>query len=229
MATTLRPSAIEAKPGYSLAKAKPWTAFPGVPVGIRKGRPHGSILDGELVALDPSGRPSFGRIQNSATSGPTFVFFAFDLLRLERADLTQSPLPSLHALLRTSLRLTASVQLSELQHPPPSKCWSWFGIMVSGELWPNAFRAVTSRECLRDSRSAPLRHLISSGALLGLSVLQPQYIFGQDGQGVPLEPRGHAARQAWQPRLWRLLRPYQLQGFRLHSVRAPDVQCRRSP
>ncbi len=57
--------------------------FPALLQELAKAVPHGSIVDGELVALDPSGRPSFSLIQNSATSGATFVFFAFDLLRLE--------------------------------------------------------------------------------------------------------------------------------------------------
>ncbi len=70
-------------------------------------------MDGELVALDPSGKPSFSLIQNSATSGATFVFFAFDLLRLEGRDLTQKPLSERRDLLRKSLRQSEAVQLSQ--------------------------------------------------------------------------------------------------------------------
>ena len=62
--------------------------FPALLPELAKAVSPGSVLDGELVALDPSGRPSFSLIQNSATSGATFVFFAFDLLRLHGADLT---------------------------------------------------------------------------------------------------------------------------------------------
>ncbi len=87
--------------------------FPALLPELAKAIPHGSIVDGELVALDPSGRPSFSLIQNSATSGATFVFFAFDLLRLEGADLTQRSLSERRALLQTSLRTTDTVQLSE--------------------------------------------------------------------------------------------------------------------
>ena len=86
--------------------------FPALVPELAKAVPHGSIVDGELVALDPSGKPSFSLIQNSA-SGATFVFFAFDLLRLEGADLTHKPLSERRALLRTSLRPTDTVQLSE--------------------------------------------------------------------------------------------------------------------
>ena len=51
--------------------------------------PNGSIMDCELVALDSAGKPSFSLIQNSATSGATFVFFAFDFLQHEGQDLTR--------------------------------------------------------------------------------------------------------------------------------------------
>jgi ATP-dependent DNA ligase len=40
--------------------------------------PTGSIIDGELVALDNQGVPSFQLIQNSARSGAPVVLFAFD-------------------------------------------------------------------------------------------------------------------------------------------------------
>ncbi len=87
--------------------------FPTLLTELAKAVPHGSIVDGELVALDPSGKPSFSLIQNSATSGATFVFFAFNLLRLGGEDLTRKPLSERQALLQTSLRRTDTVQLSE--------------------------------------------------------------------------------------------------------------------
>ena len=87
--------------------------FPTLLSELAKAVPHGSIVDGELVALDPSGKPNFSLIQNSATSGATFVFFAFDLLRFERTDLTRRPLSERRALLQTSLRTSDTVQLSE--------------------------------------------------------------------------------------------------------------------
>ena len=88
--------------------------FPALLSELAKAVPHGSIVDGELVALDPTGRPSFSLIQNCATSGATFVFFAFDLLRLDGADLTRRPLSERRALLQTSLRHGPA--LRELQH-----------------------------------------------------------------------------------------------------------------
>jgi bifunctional non-homologous end joining protein LigD len=87
--------------------------FPAILRELAAAIPNGSILDGELVALDPSGKPSFSLIQNSATSGATFVFFAFDLLQHEGQDLTRRPLSERRELLRRSLIPNDSVQLSE--------------------------------------------------------------------------------------------------------------------
>ena len=89
------------------------TRFPGMLTQLAAAIPNGSVLDGELVALDPSGKPGFSLIQNSATSGATFVCFAFDLLQLEGTDLTGRPLSERRELLRRALRPSDSVQLSE--------------------------------------------------------------------------------------------------------------------
>ena len=43
--------------------------FPDELSALAAAFPSQSIIDGELMALDPSGRPSFSLIQNSATSG----------------------------------------------------------------------------------------------------------------------------------------------------------------
>ena len=51
------------------------------------------IIDGELVAVDPQGRPSFQALQHRAEHpGHKVVYYAFDLLHLDGADLTQRPL-----------------------------------------------------------------------------------------------------------------------------------------
>jgi bifunctional non-homologous end joining protein LigD len=52
-----------------------------------------AVLDGELVAVDAQGRPSFQALQHrSAHPGFTVVFYAFDLIHLEGEDLTRLPL-----------------------------------------------------------------------------------------------------------------------------------------
>ena len=87
--------------------------FPAVVAALSTAIPHGSIVDGELAALDPDGKPSFSLIQNSASSGATFVFFAFDLLALAGADLTHKPLSERKALLSKALAQNETVQLSQ--------------------------------------------------------------------------------------------------------------------
>ena len=40
----------------------------------------GTVIDGEIAALDSNGRPSFTLMQNRQTEKPHIVYFAFDIL-----------------------------------------------------------------------------------------------------------------------------------------------------
>jgi bifunctional non-homologous end joining protein LigD len=52
-----------------------------------------AVLDGEIVAIDESGRPSFQALQHRAAHREhTIVFYAFDLLHEDGTDLTDLPL-----------------------------------------------------------------------------------------------------------------------------------------
>jgi len=71
-----------------------------------------AILDGEVVALDDRGRPSFQSLQHRSKTSSTVVYFAFDLLHVDGGDLRALPLE------RRKERLAAlvggsGVQLSE--------------------------------------------------------------------------------------------------------------------
>ncbi len=99
--------------GLSLA-----ARFPTVAIALSHALPNGSVVDGELVALGPDGKPSFSLIQNSATSDATFVFYAFDLLRLDHEDLILRPLSERRDLLRNWLLTSETVQLSETFQVP---------------------------------------------------------------------------------------------------------------
>jgi bifunctional non-homologous end joining protein LigD len=48
------------------------------------------LLDGEVVAIDEEGRPSFQALHHQAAH--TVVFYAFDVLHLDERDLTTTPL-----------------------------------------------------------------------------------------------------------------------------------------
>jgi hypothetical protein len=87
--------------------------FPAVLRHLQDAIPNGSVIDGELVALDPHGRPSFNLLQNYPSSNAPIVYFAFDLLQLAGEDISKRPLAERRDLLKTSLRVTDLVQLSE--------------------------------------------------------------------------------------------------------------------
>ncbi len=54
--------------------------------------PDETVIDGELVAFDSSGKPSFNSLQNYGSSDAALFFYAFDLLILDGKDLTREPL-----------------------------------------------------------------------------------------------------------------------------------------
>lgn len=127
--------------------------FPAVLSDLATAIPSGSVLDGELVALDPSGKPSFSLIQNSASSGATFVFFAFDLLQFEGTDLTRKPLSERRELLRSALRQNSSVQLStalrELPDPSRKDACACPGAWFGGSGRQEAFQYLRARQTQR--------------------------------------------------------------------------------
>jgi ATP-dependent DNA ligase len=54
--------------------------------------PSGTVVDGELVAIDESGRPSFNLLQNFRSAASRIQYHIFDLLCLKGRDLTRLPL-----------------------------------------------------------------------------------------------------------------------------------------
>ena len=61
---------------------------------------HRVILDGEVVALDESGVPSFGEMQNRARS-TRIEFWAFDILQLDGRSLLRAKYSDRRKLLET--------------------------------------------------------------------------------------------------------------------------------
>lgn len=90
------------------------SSFPEVSRGVAGLPMNGLVLDGEVVALDEAGRPSFQRLQQrakltrgldirqAAVENPV-TFFAFDLLAAEEFDLRPLPLSVRKELLRKLL------------------------------------------------------------------------------------------------------------------------------
>ena len=71
--------------------------YPAVLRGLA-GLPDETVIDGELVALDENGRPSFGALQNSSSDG-LFVYYVFDVMVLAGRNVTDETLDARRALL----------------------------------------------------------------------------------------------------------------------------------
>jgi DNA ligase D-like protein (predicted ligase) len=63
--------------------------------------PAGTVTDGELVALDDSGRPDFNLLQNYRAEASRIHYYVFDLLCWKYRDLTRVPLMERRALLKS--------------------------------------------------------------------------------------------------------------------------------
>jgi DNA ligase D-like protein (predicted ligase) len=62
--------------------------------------PDETVIDGEVVALDDLGRPSFNALQNNSSIAP-LIFYAFDVMILAGKDVMNEPLTVRRELLRT--------------------------------------------------------------------------------------------------------------------------------
>src|SRR4051794_37541707 len=87
--------------------------YPGVHAAALRLRAESAVVDGEIVAVDPQGRPSFQALQHRrGYEDHVPVFYAFDLLRLNGDDLTQQPLEARRRLLPAVL-MDSGVLFSE--------------------------------------------------------------------------------------------------------------------
>ena len=62
--------------------------------------PDETVLDGEVVALDATGRPSFNLLQNYGSAKAAIVYYVFDVLILAGRDVMAEPLSVRRQLLR---------------------------------------------------------------------------------------------------------------------------------
>jgi ATP-dependent DNA ligase len=63
--------------------------------------PAGTVLDGELVAIDNDGRPNFNLLQNFRTGARHIQYYVFDVLCLNNRDTTRLSLIERRNLLKT--------------------------------------------------------------------------------------------------------------------------------
>jgi len=79
-----------------------------------RGLPDETVVDGEVVALDEEGRPSFHLLQNFRMSRAHLAFFVFDVLMLQGRDVTGETLEKRRKLLEKHVlaKLTEPIHYS---------------------------------------------------------------------------------------------------------------------
>jgi DNA ligase D-like protein (predicted ligase) len=87
--------------------------YPAVVEALAK-LPDNSVIDGEIVAFDQEGRPSFNALQNYGSAPAPVVYYVFDVLVLGGRDLRRQPLQKRRELLekRVLPRLPEPVRYS---------------------------------------------------------------------------------------------------------------------
>lgn len=74
--------------------------YPAVAAALA-GLPDETVVDGEVVALDESGRPSFNALQNYGSASAPIVYYVFDVLVLAGRDVMSEPLAQRRDVLRS--------------------------------------------------------------------------------------------------------------------------------
>lgn len=117
--------------------------YPQLPFPAADLAEHHLVLDGELVALDEDGVPSFAAMQNSARSA-RLAFWAFDLLYLDGRPLLRVAYRDRRRLLETLARGTDLV-VQDLLAPDPEKALAqsrrrgWEGVVA--KKWDSPYQA----------------------------------------------------------------------------------------
>lgn len=111
--------------------------FPTVVNAVRTIKAGTALLDGEIVAINAQGQPSFQALQNRASAKQNWhiVYYAFDLLSLEGDDLKHLPLVERRATLKnlvagSSVRYSAPLPGSPKEIIPTVKRAGLEGIIA---------------------------------------------------------------------------------------------------
>ena len=76
--------------------------YPAIVDGLAK-LPDETVIDGEVIALDEDGRPSFSVLQNYRSSQAAVVYFVFDVMMLAGQDVMKQPLTERRQLLESNI------------------------------------------------------------------------------------------------------------------------------
>jgi DNA ligase D-like protein (predicted ligase) len=72
--------------------------YPGVVKGLAK-MPDDTVIDGEVIAFDDDGRPSFNALQNYGSAPAPVIYYVFDVMVLSGRDVMREPLEKRRELL----------------------------------------------------------------------------------------------------------------------------------
>lgn len=168
-------------------------AFPEVVEAVRAGVSGDALLDGEVVALDEQGRPSFNRLQRrvglrsrpaSGAEALPVRYVVFDVLWADGLDLRELTLTQRQAVLRQIVSL-GEVLVAPTAIPGPAAdalaaaCErGWEGVIAKRE--SATYQARRSRDwlklkCLRAQEMVVLGHTEPQGQRTGLGALLVGY------------------------------------------------------
>ena len=95
--------------------------FPTIAKALERMKP-GTIFDGEIVALDDAGRPSFNLLQNFRFSAKQIHYYVFDILACNNKNLMGLPLENRRELLAMELHnIFDPIRISENFDGPPKE------------------------------------------------------------------------------------------------------------
>ena len=92
--------------------------YPSVRDAVAALKTKSALLDGEIVAFDEAGRPSFQHLHHRSARPAAIRYFAFDLLHVNGKDLLREPLSSRRAMLQKMLASAEVVFSAELPGSP---------------------------------------------------------------------------------------------------------------
>jgi ATP-dependent DNA ligase len=79
-----------------------------------KDLPDDTVIDGELVALGPDGRPDFNLLQNFRSAESRILYYAFDILIHRQRNLMELPLSERRAILSSVIEPGEHIALSQV-------------------------------------------------------------------------------------------------------------------
>jgi bifunctional non-homologous end joining protein LigD len=114
--------------------------YPGVVNGLAK-MPDNTVIDGEVIAFDDDGRPSFNALQNYGSAAAPVIYYVFDVMMLAGRDVTREPLEKRRELLEQKVLPKLSEPVRYASSLDRSRSTGSRGSSPSGAT------ACTSRDC----------------------------------------------------------------------------------